>query len=64
MLHNDTLRVFLCHSSGDKLVVRNLYARLKADGFDPWLDTENLVAGQDWRREIEIAVRTSHKFKE
>lgn len=43
------------------MVVRNLYTRLKADGFDPWLDTENLVAGQDWRREIEIAVRTSHK---
>src|SRR5690349_20632046 len=31
------LKVFLCHSSGDKERLRELYHRLKADGFDPWL---------------------------
>jgi WD40 repeat protein len=51
------LRVFLCHSSGDKPVVRNLYQRLKACNIDPWLDKENLLPGQDWQQEIRKAVR-------
>jgi hypothetical protein len=54
------LRVFLCHSSGDKSAVRNLYQLLKVDGVDPWLDEEKLLPGQDWHLEIRKAVRTSH----
>jgi hypothetical protein len=53
------LRVFLCHSSGDKFAVRDLYGRLRNDGVEPWLDEENLVAGQEWQREIPKAVRES-----
>ena len=52
------LRVFLCHSSGDKPAVRDLCHRLRADGVDPWLDEEKLLPGQDWREEIPEAVRT------
>jgi tetratricopeptide (TPR) repeat protein len=50
------LRIFLCHSSGDKQAVRDLYKRLCADGFDPWLDEENLLPGQDWHQKIPEAV--------
>jgi hypothetical protein len=39
--------------------VRQLCQRLKADGFDPWLDEERLLAGQDWKLEIINAVRRS-----
>jgi len=53
------LRVFLCHSSGDKPAVRNLYKRLLADGIDPWLDDENLLPGQFWEQEIPTTVRNS-----
>ena len=53
------LRIFLCHSSGDKPAVRNLYRRLSSDGFDPWLDEEKLLPGQEWEVEIPKAVRTS-----
>jgi len=53
------LRVFLCHASDDKPAVRNLYRRLKDDGFDPWLDEEDLLPGQDWELEISRAVRRS-----
>jgi hypothetical protein len=53
------LRVFICHSSGDKQVVRTLYNRLKSDGFTPWLDQENILPGQEWDSEIRQAVRTS-----
>ena len=53
------LRVFLCHASGDKPAVRNLYRRLRVSGFDPWLDEEDLLPGQDWQLEIPKAVRSS-----
>lgn len=53
------LRIFLCHSIGDKQAVRDLYRRLRGDGFDPWLDEENLLPGQDWREEISRAVEAA-----
>ncbi|NOT44060.1 MAG: toll/interleukin-1 receptor domain-containing protein [Acidobacteria bacterium] len=57
---NAELKVFLCHSSGDKDAVRALYKRLKADGFTPWLDEEDLVGGQNWDPAIRKAVQNSH----
>jgi|SRR5215216_1127845 len=53
------LKAFLCHSSGDKVSVRNIYYRLRAEGVAPWLDEENLLPGQDWQQEIKRAVRSS-----
>lgn len=47
------LRVFLCHSSQDKPIVRELYQRLIAEGwFDLWLDEEKLLPGHNWNLEI------------
>ncbi len=54
---NRPLRVFLCHASEDKPQVRELYHKLKRDGFSPWLDEEDLIAGQDWQLEIRRAVK-------
>ena len=54
------LRVFLYHSNDDKPAVRELYQRLKAEGWiDPWLDEEKLYPGQDWDLEIEKAVEAA-----
>jgi hypothetical protein len=53
------LRVFLAHSSTDKLVVRHLYQRLQNEGFLPWLDEENLLPGQAWGLEIQKAIRAA-----
>ena len=54
------LRVFLCHASQDKPVVRDLYQRLRSETWiDPWLDEERLLPGQDWNLEIEKAVESS-----
>jgi hypothetical protein len=53
-------RIFLCHASEDKVQVREVYHRLRAiDGFEPWLDEEDLLPGQDWTREIPRALQTS-----
>jgi hypothetical protein len=54
------LQVFLCHASEDKPVVRGLYERLKSeDWIDPWLDSEKLLAGQDWDLEIEKTIHNA-----
>lgn len=51
------LKAFLCHASGDKPAVREMYKRLVFEGVDAWLDKEKLLPGQDWRMEIPKAVQ-------
>jgi hypothetical protein len=53
------LKVFLCHSSGDKTEVNNLYNLLVQRGADSWLDSEKLLPGQDWNLEINKALDAS-----
>ncbi len=54
------LKIFLCHASQDKPIVRDLYQRLSAERWiDPWLDEENILAGQEWEYEIEKAVESA-----
>ena len=53
------LRVFLCHSSGDKDEVRTLSSRLARPAFHLWLDEIDLLPGQFWQREIQKAVHES-----
>ena len=53
------IRAFLCHSSGDKSAVKELYSQLIKDGVDAWLDKENLLPGQEWKFEIPKAVKNS-----
>ena len=52
-------RIFLCHASEDKPQVREVYQRLKALGFEPWFDEEELLPGQDWAYEIPRALEAS-----
>jgi toxoflavin biosynthesis protein ToxD len=57
---NRPLRVFLCHSSHDKPVVRELYQKLRAEPWiQPWLDEEELYPGEDWDLVIQKAVEES-----
>jgi len=53
------LKVFLCHASADKPAVRDLYRRLEGDGVDAWLDSEDIIPGQNWQIEIPNAVHGS-----
>ena len=60
MTETRKLRVFLCHSSQDKPIVREHSQRLNAEGWiDPWLDEENLLPGHNWVLEINKAVESS-----
>ena len=56
------IRIFLAHASEDKAAVTELYNRLKASGFEPWLDQVDLLPGQSWRAEIPKAIKNSHVF--
>ncbi|MBK8783449.1 MAG: toll/interleukin-1 receptor domain-containing protein [Anaerolineales bacterium] len=53
------LLVFISHASEDNAAAKRLTKRLKDDGFDPWLDLDRLLPGQDWNLEIEKAMRES-----
>lgn len=54
------LKVFLCHSSSDKPIVRKLYQQLYSrKGIDPWLDEAKLLPGVRWDHEIAKAVKES-----
>lgn len=56
------LRIFLSYAHEDGTIVSQLYDRLRADGFDPWMDKRDLLPGQSWQREIMRAVRESDVF--
>jgi len=54
------LRIFLCHALEDKPNVRYLYDRLSSEGWiEPWLDERNILPGQEWDTEIELAVENA-----
>jgi hypothetical protein len=36
--------------------VEQLFAKLEADGFQPWMDKKSLLPGQDWTFEIRRAI--------
>lgn len=48
-----TFDVFLCHNSEDKPKVQEISEELKARGFRPWLDVEQLPPGLSWQGEVE-----------
>lgn len=54
------LRVFPCHTSQDKPIVREIYMRLlKYYHVEPWLNEKKILPGQDWELEIRKAIRES-----
>ena len=52
-------RIFLCHANEDKAQVRQVYQRLKTEGFNPWLDEKDLLPGQLRNQEIRKALKSS-----
>jgi HEAT repeat protein len=55
----DMTHFFISYSRLDAEFGENLIHRLRAQGFDTWVDTEMLLAGHDWRTAIDDALRTS-----
>jgi len=56
---NSMAKIFLCHANEDKPRVRDVYRHLKEEGFEPWLDEEDLLPGQLWNQEIRRALKNA-----
>lgn len=54
--------VFISYTRADKNMALELYDFLKGNGYSPWLDVKNLLPGQEWKVEIENAIRQSDVF--
>lgn len=48
------LKVFLNHTAEDKALVTPYFHKLKALGFEPWID-KRILPGQDWDEVIQRA---------
>jgi len=53
------LRLFISYAHVDRNTVQKVYRFLRDKKIEVWLDDENLIAGQDWRTEIEKALYSS-----
>jgi len=53
-------KVFISYASEDHIIADKLYNNLTQKGIECWLDRKNLLAGQDWRKEIPNVIRKSH----
>jgi hypothetical protein len=50
------MHVFISYAYEDREKVKPIYERLKKEGFSPWLDTERIAPGQNWKEAIEKAI--------
>jgi hypothetical protein len=55
-------RVFISYAREDRESARRLYSQLKSKGALPWLDSEDLLPGDDWQRAIRVAIEKSNFF--
>ena len=51
--------VFLSYAKEDSEVAERLYDALTLLGARPWMDSHDLIPGQDWKREIRSAIQRS-----
>lgn len=56
------VRVFLAYAREDRAEVKKLYDALQEAGFEPWMDYEKLLPGQNWPRAIQRAIELSDFF--
>jgi hypothetical protein len=59
---HDNNTVFISYAREDSEAARRLYKDLKRSGLDPWLDKEELIAGQNWKLVINKAIKKSRYF--
>ena len=55
----DSARIFLSYAHKDKPAVSEIYDKLKAAGHRPWMDSNDILPGEDFRRAIEKAISNS-----
>lgn len=59
---NGRIGVFLAYAEEDRALVRKLEKSLRRASFEPWMDKQKLLPGQNWPRAIERAIEISDFF--
>lgn len=54
--------VFISYAAEDRTVAFKVAEELRKNGFEPWIDVEYLLPGDDWEIEINKAIRGSVAF--
>ncbi len=55
-------KIFISYGKKDYSTAKRLYDDLKASGFDPWTDKENILGGRNRKQEIRKAIQESSYF--
>lgn len=50
------MKIFISYKSDEAAIVSKLYEDLRLNGFDVWLDQKELLPGNPWEDEIELAL--------
>ena len=59
---NSEITVFISYAKEDSEIAKKLYDDLRKVGINAWLDSENLLPGQNWRTVIHDAIRKCRFF--
>ena len=62
LLPSSTATIFLAYARQDLSIVKSIYYSLRDAGYQPWLDVEALLPGQDWLFALEGAIKDSDIF--
>ena len=57
-----TARIFLSYARENEQKVEKLYRKLYAAGFKPWMDTKDILPGEQWEPRVPQAIRHSDFF--
>jgi serine/threonine protein kinase len=57
-----TAQIFLSYTRLDEEKVEDLYQKLSAAGFKPWMDKKDILPGERWKSSIQKAVQRSDFF--
>ncbi|MBC8507194.1 MAG: TIR domain-containing protein [Chloroflexi bacterium] len=55
-------KIFISYARENKETAKEIFDWLESEGHSPWLDTERLIPGQDWKMEIDKAIHDSDVF--
>ena len=58
----ETVWIFIGYSRPDEAKVYNLYDQFSHEGFKPWLDSRDILPGEDWVTRVRAAIRGADFF--
>lgn len=58
----EEVRLFLSYARNDHDKVEKLYQDLTDVGFKPWMDTKDILPGEEWRKALNKAISKAHFF--